>query len=107
MAAPWLPYGMAINVAWTLDDFTEANGATRFVVGSYKSDHGPDPMMMYDQSTPIECPAGSIFVMDARVWHQTGPNKTLDQTRAGLFAYYVRHFIRAQSNWSCTVTPDI
>jgi ectoine hydroxylase-related dioxygenase (phytanoyl-CoA dioxygenase family) len=107
MPAPWPPYPMAINVAWTLDDFTEANGATRFVEGSFKSDHGPAPLMKYDQSTPIECPAGSIFVMDARVWHQTGPNKTADQTRAGLFAYYVRPFIRPQWNWYLTVTPEL
>ena len=105
MPAPWPPYPMAINVAWTLDDFTEANGATRFVPGSHKKDHGPDPMTGLEQSVPIECPAGSIFVMDARVWHQTGPNKSADQTRAGLFAYYVRPFIRPQWNWYATVTP--
>lgn len=32
----------------------------------------------------IECPSGSIFVMDGRVWHQTGINKTREQTRAGV-----------------------
>lgn len=103
--APWPPYPMAINVAWTLDDFTEANGATRFVPLSHKKDHGPDASA--GDSIPIECPAGSIFVMDARVWHQTGPNRTADQTRAGLFAYYIRPFLRPQWNWYLSMKPEI
>jgi ectoine hydroxylase-related dioxygenase (phytanoyl-CoA dioxygenase family) len=105
--APWPPYPMAINVAWTLDDFTEANGATRFVPGSHRKDHGPDSSLGAADSVPIECPAGSIFVMDARVWHQTGPNRTADQTRAGLFAYYIRPFLRPQWNWYLTMKPEI
>lgn len=105
--APWPPYAMAINVAWTLDNFTEANGATRFVPGSHKKDHGPDREARYERTAPIECPAGSIFVMDARVWHQTGPNRTAGETRAGLFAYYIRPFLRPQWNWYQTVTPEL
>lgn len=61
-------------------------------------DHGPD-LTDAAGTVPIECSAGSIFVMDGRVWHQTGTNTTADQTRAGLFAYYVRPFIRPQWNW--------
>jgi ectoine hydroxylase-related dioxygenase (phytanoyl-CoA dioxygenase family) len=34
--APWPPYPLAINVGWALDDFTVANGATRFVPGPHK-----------------------------------------------------------------------
>ena len=105
--APWPPYPMAVNVAWALDDFTEANGATRFVPGSHRHDHGPDPSSGPEHSVAIECPAGSIFVMDGRAWHQTGPNRTADETRAGLFAYYVRPFIRPQWNWYATVEPQM
>ena len=103
--APWPPYPMAINVAWALDDFTEANGATRFVPGSHKRDHGPD-MADAAKTVPIECRAGSIFIMDGRVWHQTGVNRSKDQTRAGLLAYYVRPFIRSQWNWQLTIKPE-
>ena len=104
--APWPPYPMATNVAWALDDFTAANGGTRFVPRSHLRDHGPAPDMDSRETIAMECPAGSIFVMDARVWHQTGPNQTKDVTRAGLFAYYVRPFIRPQWNWYQTVTPE-
>jgi ectoine hydroxylase-related dioxygenase (phytanoyl-CoA dioxygenase family) len=105
--APWPPYPMATNVAWALDDFTVANGGTRFVPCSHLRDHGPEPSMDSRDTVAMECPAGSIFVMDARVWHQTGPNRTADVTRAGLFAYYVRPFIRPQWNWYQTVTPEL
>lgn len=57
-------------------------------------------------TAPIEGPAGRIFVMDGRVWHQTGINRTTDQTRAGLFAYYVRPFICPQWNWYMTMKPE-
>ncbi len=105
--APWPPYPMATNVAWTLDDFTAENGGTRFVPRSHLRDHGPEPRFDGADTIAMECPAGSIFVMDARVWHQTGPNTSADQTRAGLFAYYVRPWIRPQWNWYQTVTPEL
>ncbi len=59
--APWPPYPMAVNVAWALDDFIEANGATRFVPGSHKKDHGPVMADKAAKTAPIECRAGSIF----------------------------------------------
>ncbi len=40
------------------------------------------------------------------MWHQTGVNRTTDQTRAGLFAYYVRPCIRPQWNWQLTMKPE-
>jgi ectoine hydroxylase-related dioxygenase (phytanoyl-CoA dioxygenase family) len=105
--APWPPYPLAINVGWALDDFTVENGATRYMPGSHKKDHGPRWGESYADAQPIECKAGSIFVMDARVWHQTGPNTSRDQTRAGLFAYYIRGFLRPQWNWERTLKPDV
>jgi ectoine hydroxylase-related dioxygenase (phytanoyl-CoA dioxygenase family) len=105
--APWPPYPFATNVGWALDDFCEANGGTRFVPRSHLRDHGPEARFDSDETVAMECPAGSIFVMDSRVWHQTGPNRTADQTRAGLFAYYVRPFVRPQWNWYLTVTPEL
>ena len=65
--APWPPYPFATNVAWALDDFCEANGGTRFVPRSHLRDHGPDASFDSSETVAMECPAGSIFVMDARV----------------------------------------
>lgn len=106
MPEPWGRTSAAVNVAWAIDDFTEEVGGTRFVPGSYGFERNPRP----DETDPttgvgngtiaIECPAGSIFIMDGKVWHQTGPNTTADRTRTGLFAYYVRPFIKPQYDWT-------
>lgn len=105
--APWPPYPFAVNIAWALDDFTVENGATRFVPGSHRRDHGPGRVSAREKTVAITCKAGSIFAMDGRVWHQTGANASAGDRRAGLFAYYVRPFIRPQWNWYLTLAPEI
>lgn len=102
---PW-PYPSAFNVAWAIDDFTVEVGATRYVPGSHLRNHGPSPEDAAD-AIPIECPAGSIFLLDGRTWHQTGPNTSKDTTRIGLFAYYILPFLRPQWNWYTTMRPEV
>jgi ectoine hydroxylase-related dioxygenase (phytanoyl-CoA dioxygenase family) len=111
MPEPWGRQSIATNIAWAVDDFTVDVGATRYVPGSTHFEANPRPGDT-DASTGvgrntvvIECPAGSIFAMDGKVWHQTGPNTTADKTRTGLFAYYVRPFIRAQYDWTKAIDP--
>jgi len=106
LPSPWPPYAMALNIGWALDDFTAENGGTRYVPGSHKRDHGPRPDGDYDDAVAMECPAGSIFAMDGRVWHQTGANVTENETRTGLFAYYVRPFIVTQRPWPELFPPE-
>src|SRR5205814_5500066 len=40
---PWSADPQGMNIAWCLDDFTEANGATRIVPGSHKLNRAPRP----------------------------------------------------------------
>ena len=93
---PWAPQPFAVNVGWILDDYTDEVGATRYVPGSHLLGHGPAAGEQYD-TVPIEAAAGSIMVMDGRLWHQTGPNRTTDRTHAAAFGYYVLPWIRPQS----------
>ncbi len=90
----------AMNVIWCLDDIHEANGATRYLPGSHRftqlSDVAPDSD---SRMRSFEAEAGSIIVMDGRLWHSSGANRTSDEDRALLFAYYTRPFIRQQVNW--------
>ena len=105
---PFPPQALAANCMWIVDEFTAANGATRVVPGSHRRDHGPDadPAVRArsaaadaEGSVALEAPAGTLCVMDGRVWHQTGTNTTVDLRRAGIFAYYVRPYLRTQENW--------
>lgn len=104
---PW-QQRWALNVIWCLDDICEANGATRYLPGSHRiesHDTLPDDAMA--KTRPFEAPAGSIIVMDGRLWHTSGHNRTEDSDRALLFAYYSRAFIRPQVNWYEALRPEV
>jgi len=104
--APWPAQPLAVNVAWLLDDFTAENGGTRYVPGSHLRGHGPDPSVA-TATVPITAPAGSLLVMDGRLWHQTGENRTPGVERAALFGYYVARWLRPQINWNVVLWPEV
>ncbi|MEM7542696.1 MAG: phytanoyl-CoA dioxygenase family protein [Pseudomonadota bacterium] len=103
---PWHDRPLACNVAWVLDDLTEENGGTRYVPGSHRLGHGPDPEKTYD-TEPVLAPAGSLMVMEGRMWHQSGVNSSPDAERAVLFGYYVLRWLRPQMNWNAMLWPEI
>lgn len=103
---PWAEAPQGMNVAWCLDDFTEANGATRFVPGSHKLNRAPRPGEA-PPDVPMEAPAGSIVVFESRVWHKTGHNRTADEQRAGVFAWYTKPIYRTQENWFLSLRPEV
>ncbi|MEM7467242.1 MAG: phytanoyl-CoA dioxygenase family protein [Pseudomonadota bacterium] len=105
VAAPWPSRPLACNVAWVLDDLTPENGGTRYVPGSHLLGHGPDPEKTYE-TEPIAAPAGSIVVMEGRLWHQSGENRTANHERAVLFGYYVLRWLRPQINWNAALWPE-
>jgi ectoine hydroxylase-related dioxygenase (phytanoyl-CoA dioxygenase family) len=103
---PWSQEPQGLNVAWCLDDFTEENGATRIAPGSHKLNRAPRPDEAGVETIPLEAPAGSIVVFESRVWHKTGFNRTHDQRRAGVFAWYTRPIYRTQENWFLSLSPS-
>ncbi|MEO5723379.1 MAG: phytanoyl-CoA dioxygenase family protein [Ilumatobacteraceae bacterium] len=103
---PWPPVPLAVNVGWLLDDFTAEVGATQYVPGSHLMGHNPEPGTSYE-TVSVEAPAGSLLVMDGRIWHQSGINSTSDRRRAALFGYYVRNWIRPQVNWNVFLDPEV
>jgi ectoine hydroxylase-related dioxygenase (phytanoyl-CoA dioxygenase family) len=104
---PWPAEPQGLNVAWCLDDFTEANGATCFAPQSHRLNRTPWPEEGGAAVVPIEAPAGSIVVFESRVWHRTGRNRTADETRAGVFAWYTRPIYRTQENWFLSLRPEV
>ncbi|MBV8683019.1 MAG: phytanoyl-CoA dioxygenase family protein [Caulobacteraceae bacterium] len=113
----WTPKPVVANIAWMLDDFTDANGATRLVPGSHldssatprSSSYVPDqPANMPTQEDTIaaEGPAGSVLCFDGRLWHGTGANLT-DRPRHALLSYHCRPFVRQQENFTLGLDPAI
>lgn len=108
---PWPPFPMVANLIWMLDDFTEANGATRFVPGSHLEDHSgwSEETVAHRASETVAVggSAGSLLCLDGRVLHQTGANTTVGERRHGVIAYYCQPWIRQQENATLALTPEV
>jgi ectoine hydroxylase-related dioxygenase (phytanoyl-CoA dioxygenase family) len=90
------PHGeVVLNTMWALDDFTEANGATRIIPGSHLwGDKQPDTTM---PTVAAEMVAGSVLFYLGSVWHGGGANTT-DRARLGVILEYVASWLRPQEN---------
>lgn len=96
---PWKEI-WALNVIWCLTDVYFENGATLYIPGSNKWEYESEiPRNAKQLLKPFEAKAGSILVMDGRVWHTSGANIS-QEDRALLFGYYTAPFLRQQVNWS-------
>lgn len=101
---------VVLNTMWALEDFTAANGATRFVEGSHRWD--PDRQPRDDGSddadpvTDAEMPAGSVAFYTGSIWHGGGANAT-DRDRLGVILEYVVGWLRPQENHVLGVPPEV
>lgn len=94
---------LVVNVMWPLDEFTEANGATRIVPGSHRwGDEQPGPGA---QVISAEMPAGSALVYLGTLWHGGGANRT-DRPRLGVVMHYAASWLRPQENHLLAVPRD-
>ncbi|MCU0311111.1 MAG: phytanoyl-CoA dioxygenase family protein [Acidimicrobiales bacterium] len=106
MPEPWTTC-YALNAIWCLDDTDEGNGATRYLPGSHRytcfAEVPDDPT---DGMRSFEARAGSVILMDGRIWHTSGANTSTDRERALLFAFYTRSFLRHQTNWNRSLSRE-
>lgn len=90
---PYPDATMHITTLWMLSPFTCENGGTLIVPGSHRSNNNPtgnngvDPNAPYPTEMQATGPAGSVLVMDSRMWHATAPNRT-DQPRTSVVVRY-------------------
>jgi ectoine hydroxylase-related dioxygenase (phytanoyl-CoA dioxygenase family) len=100
------PHGeVVLNTMWAFDDFTAANGGTRFVPGSHRWEPGRQPTAA-DEVVQIEMPAGSVAFYTGSIWHGGGANTT-DRSRLGVILEYVVGWLRPQENHVIGVPPDV
>jgi len=101
----WTKKPLVANIAWMLDDFTEANGGTRLVPFSHLNPERRD----YDPAETIaaEGPAGSALIFDGRLTHGTGANLTENENRHAVLSYFCRPFLRQQENYFLGLDPHI
>jgi hypothetical protein len=97
-------YEVQCNTIWAGDDFTEANGATRVVVGSNRQ---PDGLQFdIDASVPAEMGRGSVLFYSGSVYHGGGPNTTDAHRRAINITYNVS-FLRQEENQYLSVPLEV
>ncbi|HEV3280754.1 MAG TPA: phytanoyl-CoA dioxygenase family protein [Acidimicrobiales bacterium] len=93
---------LVVNVMWPLEDFTEANGATRIVPGSHRwVDERPGPET---GGVAVEMEAGSALLYLGSVWHGGGANRT-DRARLGVVLHYAVGWLRPVENHVLAVPP--
>jgi ectoine hydroxylase-related dioxygenase (phytanoyl-CoA dioxygenase family) len=85
---------LVVNTMWALDDFTEANGATRLV-----------PLGATDPVTAT-MPAGSVAFFLGSLHHGGGANTT-DRPRLGVVLSYCAGWLRPQENHLLAVPREI
>jgi Phytanoyl-CoA dioxygenase (PhyH) len=100
---PGIELMLSFMVAGT--DFTIANGATRFVVGSHA---GAIADTDADESTTVQAamPKGSVALWYGSTLHGMAINTT-DVPRTGLVSGYSVGWLRQEENQYITVPPDV
>jgi ectoine hydroxylase-related dioxygenase (phytanoyl-CoA dioxygenase family) len=95
---------LVVNIMWPLEDFTEANGATRIVPGSHRwIDERPGPDT---RTVAAEVPAGTALIYLGSVWHGGGANRT-GRSRVGVVMHYAAAWLRPVENHVLAVPPQI
>ncbi|GAW26062.1 putative phytanoyl- dioxygenase family protein [Rosellinia necatrix] len=56
---------------------------------------------------PFKANAGDLLLMSGALWHTSGANRTKDEDRAMLFAYYTAPHLRTQVNWATKLSRNI
>lgn len=98
--APPYPVQPALtaHVIWCLDEFSERNGATKFIAGSHRRTQLPAHNGNYDhEAVTVEAPSGSVIFAHGACWHSGGRNTT-GEPRTAIFGRYARSFIIPQED---------
>jgi ectoine hydroxylase-related dioxygenase (phytanoyl-CoA dioxygenase family) len=88
-------YPTNMGAFFALDDMTEENGATYFLPGSHTRTEAPGEDEFMANAERALCAAGSLIIMNPRVFHRGGDNFT-DKPRHALTIGACRSYMRSR-----------
>ncbi len=109
---PWITREapVLVNVVSLLDDVDEHNGGTLVIPGSHRSVADAvakgEPVGALPPAINMEAPAGTVLLMDGRLLHGTGVNRSANE-RIILTNSCVKPWLTTQENWQLLVAPEV
>ncbi len=96
-----------VNVLWYLRDFDERTGSTRVLPGSHLSGRQPrEADDVPEQVVSVAGRAGTVLVIDGRIWHGTGANVT-PHDRLTVITTFCGPQFRPQENYFVGLHPEV
>jgi ectoine hydroxylase-related dioxygenase (phytanoyl-CoA dioxygenase family) len=98
-------YHSGLIMTLALDDFTEGNGATRYLPGSQHRAEPPDEEDFKRHSVSVARPAGAAVFFNPRCYHRAMPNETKD-IRCGVTVFAVRAYMKQRFDFPRMISPE-
>ena len=92
------------NSLWAIDDMNKANGATRLIPGSHKTDEPPPD----DEGGVVyaEIPAGSVIITNAHILHGASANPS-GRRRRVMHGYFTQSGLPQQLEQRKYLSPEV
>ncbi|WP_158770221.1 phytanoyl-CoA dioxygenase family protein [Paraglaciecola sp. L1A13] len=98
---PRKPFGAA--TIWSIDEFTEENGATVFIPESHML--GQEIITDRSRTIPLVMPAGSVVFFLGTTWHGGGANHS-QHSRLAATCQYCEPWLRPQENFFLELSQE-
>ena len=99
-------YIFNIGVIWTLDEYTEKNGALRVLPASHHLEAAPSEEYFEENAQPVLCPPGTLIFFHAGLYHRAGENRT-DNWRCSMTMNACRSFMKPRMDWTKFIDSEI
>jgi ectoine hydroxylase-related dioxygenase (phytanoyl-CoA dioxygenase family) len=99
-------YIFNMGFIWTLDDYTEENGALKILPGSQHTEIAPDFDFFEKNSVQILCKSGSLILFNAKTYHRTCENHS-NKWSHSMTLNACRSFMKQRMDWVKFIPKEI